>query len=247
MLRADHRNRLVVTLGMLALLALPAGLPGGPARASDQPLAGRIVALDPGHFETATDTGAVNERVQPRLVERDVNWEVVLVTRAKLEALGVAVVLTRQEGEYLDRPTRYAIANAAGAQVLASVHHNGSTDTRVNYTATFYTQPGDKGIASLAYQQLTLQLGFTGGGGVWRDAFGMTVKPKMPSTLTESWFITHDTTAQRYWSEWGQRTSWTPGLGWAAGSLVEREAQALADAIAAFLTSGSGGKGKPAR
>ena len=230
---------------IFVLLALSAGLLGTTAAANDQPLAGKIVALDPGHFETESDTGAVNDRVQPRLVERDVNWEVVLVTRAKLEALGATVVLTRQNGEYLDRPSRYKIANDAKAQVLISVHHNGSTDPNVNYTATFYTQPGDRAIASLTYEHLITQLGFNTGGGVWRDAFGMTVKPKMPSTLTEAWFITHDLTAQQYWSEWNNRTDQTAGMGWAIGSLVDREAQAIADAVTSFLTSNGDGKGKP--
>jgi N-acetylmuramoyl-L-alanine amidase len=114
----------------------------------------------------------------------------------------------------------------------------------VNYTATFYTQPSDKVIASVTYQHLTTTLGFTSGGGVWKDAFGMTVKPKMPSTLTEAWFITHDATGQQYLREASQRTSQTAGQGWETGSLVDREAQALTEAIATFVTS-AGGKGKP--
>jgi N-acetylmuramoyl-L-alanine amidase len=236
-----HSPRL---LAIVALLTLSAGLLGTTAAANDLPLAGKVVALDPGHFETANDTGAVNDRVQPRLIERDVNWEVVLVTQAKLEALGATVVLTRQEGEYLDRPSRYKIANDAKAQALVSVHHNGSADPEVNYTATFYTQPSDKAIASLTYEHLKTHL-LTSGGGVWRDAFGMTVKPKMPSTLSEAWFITHDATAQQYWTEWNARTDQTAGMTWAAGSLVDREAQAIADAVATFLTTSAGGKGKP--
>ncbi len=241
MRRINPFSRAIV---ILAVLALPAGLMSLTAVANGQLLTGKIVALDPGHFETENDTGAVNDRVQPRLIERNVNWEVVLATRDKLEALGATVVLTRQEGEYLDRPSRYRIANVANAQVLVSVHHNGSIDPAVNYSATFYTQPSDKAIASPAFEHLIRQLGFNGGA-VWRDAFGMTVKPKMPSTLTEAWFISHDTTAQQFQAEWAERTSQTAGEGWTVGSLVNREAQALTDAIVSFLTSGGGGKGKP--
>jgi N-acetylmuramoyl-L-alanine amidase len=105
-----HARRILV---VLVLFALSAGLLSLSASATTASLAGKIVALDPGHFETATDTGAINSRVTPTLVERDVNWEVVLATKSKLEAFGTTVVLTRQEGQYLDRPTRYAIANAA--------------------------------------------------------------------------------------------------------------------------------------
>ena len=232
-------------LAVLVLLAASGGLLGLTGNPSGLMLTGTIVALDPGHFETANDTGAVNDRVVPRLVERDVNWEVVLLTQAMLESLGATVILTRQDGQYLDRPTRYQIANDAGAHVLVSIHHNGNGDPSVNYTATFYTQPSDMMIAELTYQHLTMQFGLLGGGGVWYDTFGMTLRPNMPSTLTEAWFITHDVTAQQYLREASQRTSQTPGEGWGAGSLVEREAQALTEAIRAFLTSEGGGKGKP--
>ncbi len=217
---------------VLLLLAVVGALPTLPAGAADGPLAGKVVALDAGHHEGPTETGATNIVCSPTgcttLEERWVNWEVVLATKVKLEALGATVALTHTMDEYVDRPTRYQRAAAAGAQVLVSVHHNGSADPAVNYTITYYTQQSDQRIASLAQQHLVARLGFTDRG-IRRDGFGMTVKPKMPSALTEAWFLTNDTLAARYVSD--------------PASLVEPEAQALADAIAEYLTT-SGGRGR---
>ncbi len=53
----------------------------------------------------------------------------------------------------------------------------------------------------------------------------MTVKPKMPSALTEAWFVTNDTLAARYLAN--------------PGSLIEPEATALTNAISRYLTTTS--------
>lgn len=109
------------------------------------PLAGRVIALDPGHnrdngqfpaeiarpvdaggFQkpcnttgTATDAG---------LPEATVNWELALAVRARLEGLGATVVVTRDAnagwGPCIDE--RAAIANRAGAELLLSLHADGA-------------------------------------------------------------------------------------------------------------------------
>ena len=221
-------RRLCSVLLLLAALSALSTLPAG---AVEGPLTGKVVALDAGHHETPTDTGATNTVCTPgctTVEERWVNWEVVLATQAKLKAQGATVALTHTMEEYVDRPTRYQRAAAAGAQVLVSVHHNGSSDPTVNYTITYYTQKSDQRIASLAQQYLVEQLHFPDNG-IRRDGFGMTVKPKMPSALTEAWFVTNDKLAEQYVTD--------------PASLVEPESLALAKAIAQYLTT-SGGRGR---
>jgi N-acetylmuramoyl-L-alanine amidase len=214
---------------VLLLLAVVGALPTLPAGAAEGPLTGKVVALDAGHNETPTETGATNSVCTASdcttLEERWVNWDVVLATKAKLEALGARVALLHTMDEYVDRPTRYQRAADAGAQVLVSVHHNGSADPLVNYTVTYYTQKSDQRVASLAQQHLVAQLGFMDNG-IRRDGFGMTVRPKMPSALTEAWFLTNDERAAQYVAN--------------PESLIEPEAQGLADAIAEYLTTSSG-------
>ena len=209
---------------LAVLLALSTALSVLPASATHGPLHGRVAALDPGHNERATDTGAINTINGTTLEERDVNWTVVAATKSKLEALGASVVRTRGQDEYVDRPTRYQRAAAGGAEVLVSVHHNGSADPTVNDTITYYTQRSDQRIASLAQGCLVTELGFPDNG-IRRDGFGMTVKPKMPSALTEAWFVTNDTLATRYLAN--------------PGSLIEPEAAALTNVISRYLTTTS--------
>lgn len=223
---------LLVALGV-ALVAAALALPAS----ADGPLQGRIVALDPGHGETATEMGTSNTINGVTVYERDVNWTVVVATRAKLEALGATVVLTRDQYEYVDRPTRYQRANDAGAEVLLSVHHNGSSDPTINYTITYYTQKSDQKIATLAQQNLVQYLGFSDHG-TRRDGFGMTVRPRMPSALTEAWFLTNDALAERYLYEQSQ--------GHPSGSLVDLEASGAAEAVLEYLTASTDNPhGKP--
>ena len=213
-------RRLVLAL----VLALATALAALPASAAHAPLHGPGGALDPGHNESAGDTGATNTIDGVTLYEKDVNWAVVDATRLKLEALGATVALTRGQDEYVDGPTRYQRAAEAGAEVLLSVHHNGSADPLVNYTVTYYTQKSDQRIATLAQRCLVDQLRFPDNG-TRRDGFGMTVKPKMPSALTEAWFVTNDALAARYLAD--------------PGSLVGPESTALATAARTYLTTTS--------
>lgn len=202
-------------------LAFAGGKPGG------TPTTGPItVELDPGHG--GTETGAVNDVPEGRLLEKDVNLTIALATEAKLKSLygtKYDVRLTRRTDVNMSRPDRYNKANADGAKVLVSIHHNGSSDAGVNYTTSYYTQRSDLKIAQFSQAKLVQYLGFNDGG-IRHDGFTMTVRPKMPSTLTEAWFITHDPTAGGYLQEIAAGTS---------GGLVDREATALAEAINAYF------------
>lgn len=200
------------------------------------PIEGRTVILDPGHFETPDDTGALNFVAGVTLTERDVNWEVSLLTKRILEQQEIIVVLTRQDGEYIDRPARYRLADASGGEVLLSIHHNGADDPRINYTTSFYTHQADISIARRAQSRLVEALAFDDGD-IRVETFGMTAYTSMPAALTEAWFITHDATAARYVAEHASRTSSETGLGWASDSLVVLEAHALASALIDWLES----------
>ncbi|HUG17144.1 MAG TPA: N-acetylmuramoyl-L-alanine amidase [Thermomicrobiales bacterium] len=230
----NHRNLMIAAIALAALSVLLLATVVAWQRNTTYPVEGRIVVLDPGHFESRADTGAVNLIGGVRLLERDVNWEVALATRRILIEQGIIVVLTRQEGEYVSRPARYRIAGESRGEVLVSIHHNGADDQRINYTSTFYTHESDIAIARRAQTQLARALGFQDGG-IRPETFGMTVHSTMPAALTEAWFITHDGTATRYLAERAARASDAPGLGWPADSLVELEARALSAAITDFL------------
>jgi N-acetylmuramoyl-L-alanine amidase len=74
--------------------------------------------------------------------------------------------------------------------------------------------------------QSTAQLGFPDRG-TSHSGFGITMKPKMPSALTEAWFLSNDALASQYLSE--------KAAGFPPGNLVDREAQGLANAVVCYF------------
>jgi N-acetylmuramoyl-L-alanine amidase len=109
------------------------------------PLAGRTIALDPGHnrdngrfsaeIGRRVDAGGFQKQCNTTgtatdagVVESSVNWALAVELRARLEGLGARVVLTRAAdagwGPCVDQ--RAAAANAAGADLLLSLHADGA-------------------------------------------------------------------------------------------------------------------------
>jgi N-acetylmuramoyl-L-alanine amidase len=106
---------------------------------------GRIdVGLDPGH--SVADPGAAGGGLVEHQLTLALAWKV----RARLEAQGLAVVMTRTDDRPLtayrnpDATTRIRleqearIAAAAGARVYVSLHFNGNTDPRAGGSSVYY-------------------------------------------------------------------------------------------------------------
>ena len=91
------------------------------------PLAGKVIILDPGHG--GADAGAISSG---GLREKELNLVVALRLKAKLEALGAEVLLTREDDRYLWLYDRVAIANRAGGSVLLSIHTNNHDNRKIN-------------------------------------------------------------------------------------------------------------------
>lgn len=115
---------------------------------------GRIdVALDPGH--SIADPGASGGG----LVEYQLTLPLARAVQARLEAQGLAVVLTRTDERPLtayknaDETTRIRleqearIAAGAGARIYVSLHFNGYTDPSVGGSSVYYN-PDNYGPAS---------------------------------------------------------------------------------------------------
>jgi N-acetylmuramoyl-L-alanine amidase len=119
--------------------SVPASVP-----ASERPLAGRTIALDPGHngrnsahldeinrlVDIGTGTKACNTTgtaTDDGYPEASFTWAVATRTREVLEDLGAVVVLTRDDndgwGPCIDE--RAAVANRAGADAAVSIHADG--------------------------------------------------------------------------------------------------------------------------
>ena len=81
--------------------------------------------IDPGHG--GFEPGAVTD---DGIAEKDVNFEVALRAEELLEERGFEVLLTRYEDFRIPLVTRVEIAEQLGAELLVSIHHQG-TDTNV--------------------------------------------------------------------------------------------------------------------
>jgi N-acetylmuramoyl-L-alanine amidase len=102
------------------------------------------VALDPGH--SVADPGASGGG----LVEHELTLRLARKVRARLEATGLAVVMTRTDERPLtayrnpDETTRIRleqearIAAGAGARIYVSLHFNGHADPRVGGASVYY-------------------------------------------------------------------------------------------------------------
>jgi N-acetylmuramoyl-L-alanine amidase len=135
-------------------------------------LAGRVIVIDPGHngqnyahpdeinqiVDIGNGTKACNTTgtaTADGYAEATLNWELALVTKDRLEALGATVVLTRQDNEGWGPciTERAAIGNDAHADAVVSIHADGAAaDGRgfhVIYPATIDGLTDDIAAASL--------------------------------------------------------------------------------------------------
>ena len=122
--------------------------------ATPTPQSGRVIAIDPGHG--GDELGVVHYGADGRidLIEKDVNLSVAQRLASLLEKEGYRPVLIRQSDRAVNLPARdlngdgqvngdddlqarIDVANAAGAELLLSIHHNGA-DPSVRGTSTWY-------------------------------------------------------------------------------------------------------------
>lgn len=152
------------------------------------------VVLDAGHG--GSDSGAVNARYGLR--EKEQTLDVARRLEALLEADGRAVCMTRTGDETLSNNDRYAYANATGAEVLVSVHMNGSPEPATDYTTTLFGKwRKDKELALTVFDGLSTLPAAEGAGTMrtrasYSFASGVLLKSDMPATIAETVFITSE-------------------------------------------------------
>jgi N-acetylmuramoyl-L-alanine amidase len=92
----------------------------------------RVIAIDAGHG--GSDNGASGNG----LIEKEINLDVALKVRTKLERAGVQVVMPRTTDVYVDLSERVNIAVQKKADSFLSIHTNSFADPSANGTETFY-------------------------------------------------------------------------------------------------------------
>lgn len=108
----------------------------GPKDVEGNPLAGRIVCLDPGHGGTAEfdsyRVGPSGER------EEWIDLRVALILRDLLEEKGAKVLMTRTEDAQVQIQERALFTVKNKADVFLSLHHNATADPKVNFPIIYY-------------------------------------------------------------------------------------------------------------
>ncbi len=151
----------------------------------NDPLRGRVIAIDPGHPPLGS-TGPTGLR------EAEANLAVALQLRAMLEAAGARVPITRTTDSAVDLWPRVALADSSGAELLVSIHNNALPDGinpfTNNGTSVFYNQPRSAPLASAIQRTLVRRVGLPDLG-ISRADFAIARATWMPSVLVEGMFI----------------------------------------------------------
>lgn len=154
---------------------------------------GKVVVVDAGHG--GWDNGATGVT---GLKEKEVNLDVALKVKEKLEALGATVIMTRSDDTFISLSERSRIANDAKADVFVSIHANANVNPAVNGTATYYYTPVDNSSLSAQRERLArfVQNGMVSNLGIRdigiiKENFHVIRATTMPSVLTESAFLSN--------------------------------------------------------
>jgi N-acetylmuramoyl-L-alanine amidase len=149
-----------------------------------RPLAGRIIAVDPGHPPDGT-TGPTG------LYEGDATLMIAEQLKPLLEARGATVFMTRTTRAAVPLGDRPVMARRAGADVFVSIHLNafgdGTNPFRANGTGTYFFRDQSEPLARAVQMGLTRQLGLRDLG-INYDNLAVVRSTWMPAILCEGLF-----------------------------------------------------------
>jgi len=152
------------------------------------PLKNIVICLDPGHNP---DLGAMGPT---RLTEKDVNYEISLLLKEKLQQKGAFVFLTHGREDGISLNSRPKFAAFIGADILLSLHFNalpdGANPHKIRGISNYYYHPQSRKLAYLIQQKLFKKTGLRYFG-LFRNNLTMCRSPQMISVLTEPAFIMH--------------------------------------------------------
>lgn len=177
----------------------------------------KLIVIDPGH-NFGGDDGAYATHNGVTYSERDLNMQLGVKLKAKLEAKGYQVIMTRNE---FDRETlgvtqsltnRVNMANNFGADFFVSLHHNSASAASANGVETYYSTNAQDSSFGGAYSDSKIsksrnmavsinnsivnRTGATDRGAKTGNLF-VCRNTKMPSVLIEFGFITNYAEALR--------------------------------------------------
>jgi N-acetylmuramoyl-L-alanine amidase len=177
------RISVLLAFVLLVLIINPV-LAAKPIRPPSPEPAPNSVCIDPGHG--GSEIGSSNQEY----LEKDVNLQVAHLLKDKLLAASYTVYMTREDDRELSNADRYNYCNSVNTAILLSIHHNGSTDSNVDYSMSLYSKKSDVALAKAVVNTVSAQLGLPNNG-ISRFASGVLLKSNMPATISEGFFLTN--------------------------------------------------------
>lgn len=149
-----------------------------------------LVVIDPGHG--GEDNGCARAGVD----EKDINLQLGLLLRDKLEQMGYKVLLTRGEDTRRSLDERVTLANDAHADIYVSIHQNACEETtEVSGIETWYSASDcgedSKRLAKLIHNDVLLYTKEPDRGLQESEALYVTRETQMPSCLIETGFLSN--------------------------------------------------------
>ena len=150
-----------------------------------------LIVIDPGHG--GEDDGCLGDGV----FEKDINLQIALLVKERLEDKGFRVMLPRETDEYLAKEERVELANSYQADAYISIHQNTyeGNDKSVSGIETWYdgtdNTRDNQRLASLIHKETIKSTGARERE-LWPIAdFCVTGKTLMPACLIETGFLSN--------------------------------------------------------
>lgn len=152
-------------------------------------LLGKRLVLDPGHGggETGVCTAGVREA--------ELVWDLTSRLEGRLSALGVRTWLTRGPGNGATDDQRAQLANDVGADLVLSLHLDGSTSPRANGIAAYFYGAGESAstigerLADLVQRELVARTGMRDNR-IHGKTWGLLRLTRMPTVRVEIGYLT---------------------------------------------------------
>ncbi|HEV7145886.1 MAG TPA: N-acetylmuramoyl-L-alanine amidase [Pedococcus sp.] len=167
-------------------------------RRSGHSLSGRTIVLDPGHG--GSNTGATANG----LVESQLVMDLARRIEGRLTAIGVSVVFTRTDSSCPTEDERAALANAAGADLVISLHCDSHDAADASGVATFFFGRDRKTswsavgehFADLVLRELVARTGLANCRSHGRS-WTLLQQTTMPTVRVEAGYLSHPSDADR--------------------------------------------------
>ena len=150
-----------------------------------------LIVIDAGHG--GEDSGCV----EGGIYEKDINLQIALLTKSKLEEKGFQVMMPRSTDEYLEKEERVELANSYQADAYISSHQNTyeGSDKSVSGIETWYDgadSTRDSGrLALLVHRETIKSTGAAERELLNGSDFYVTGKTLMPACLIETGFLSN--------------------------------------------------------